>query len=97
MIMPWGKHKYKPLCTIPGSYLFWLLEESCTLDTWLRNAIQAELLTRLPNVQLPSPSTGVNPDSVVAWCRKASLKCHPDQGGNVELMKLLNELREMVS
>lgn len=97
MNMPWGKHKNKPLCTIPGSYLFWLLEESSTLDTWLRNAIQAELLNRLPSVQLPAPRNGINSDSIVAWCRRASLACHPDKGGSVEMMKLVNELRSMVS
>ena len=96
MNMPWGKHKDKPLSCVPGSYLFWLLEESDGLDVWLRNEIQSELLNRLPSVRLPKPKAGVNPDSIVAWCRRASLACHPDRGGSVEAMKLINELREMV-
>ena len=95
MIMPWGKHKNKPLYTIPGSYLFWLLEESTSLDTWLEKAIQAELQNRLPIVQLPAPKAGVDADSIIAWCRKASFACHPDQGGSIEAMKLINELREI--
>jgi hypothetical protein len=93
--MPWGKHKGKPLCSIPGSYLFWLLEESSGLDGWLENAIHRELQDRLPIVRLPEVQKGVNPDSIIAWCRKASFACHPDQGGNIEAMKLINELREI--
>jgi uncharacterized protein (DUF3820 family) len=30
--MPFGKHKYQPLCRIPASYLRWCLEEC--VDNW---------------------------------------------------------------
>jgi hypothetical protein len=93
MIMPWGKHKGRRLSEIPGSYLFWLLEECDSLRDDLRIKIQEELRNRIH----PKQKTGIDVASIRDWCRRASLVCHPDTGGSVAAMKLVNELRQLVS
>src|ERR1051326_5185136 len=42
-IMPFGKYRGRSLASIPGSYLFWCLEEA-DLRPDLHGAIQAELV-----------------------------------------------------
>lgn len=93
--MPWGKHKFKSLSEIPGSYLWWVIEDTQGLNDHLRNAILRELSDRLPKPVVPK-SDGVDRRKVIDWCRRASLVCHPDLGGSVRAMALVNELRQMV-
>jgi hypothetical protein len=45
-IMPFGKYRGRSLTSIPGSYLFWCLEEA-DLRPDLHGAIQAELVRRI--------------------------------------------------
>jgi uncharacterized protein (DUF3820 family) len=96
--MPWGKYKGQRLQVIPGSYLFWLLESGEGLSLALRSDIEDELGSRLPQ---PMPQAVISridkQDFVLAWCKRAALACHPDRGGSVTAMKLVNELREVFS
>lgn len=93
--MQWGKHKGRLLSEIPGSYLFWILEESKTSDMTLQALILAELVRRLPARQVVTVKS-VDKQSIIEWCRRAAVVCHPDHGGSVEAMKLVNELKAMV-
>ena len=94
--MPWGKYRGQLLRTVPGSYLFWTLEECKTVDPLLRRQIENELARRLPQrppVQVTK--SGADPSKILDWCRRAAIACHPDHGGSVKAMKLVNELRTM--
>lgn len=100
VLMPWGKHRGKSLSDVPGSYLFWVLEECDKVQWTLRSAIEEELASRLPQqvAYTPPPpltSSGISRSTIIEWCRRASLACHPDRGGSVAAMKLVNELRSM--
>lgn len=93
--MPWGKHRDCLLSDIPGSYLFWVLEQCESVDGLLRRSIEGELARRLPQ---PSPRVireGVDKATVLDWCRRAAIACHPDHGGSTKAMKLVNELRSL--
>lgn len=94
--MPWGKYKGRRICDVPGSYLFWVLEECGKLDGFLEREIREDLSWRLPQDN-PVSVQAVDRQAVLDWCKKASLACHPDHGGSVKAMKLVNELRSMLS
>jgi hypothetical protein len=96
--MPWGKHKNESLDNIKGSYLFWVLEECDSADESLKADIREELGSRLPQRPRPTPvvQPGVDRAKVLEWCRRAAIACHPDHGGSVKAMKLVNELRGMI-
>src|SRR4051794_36174434 len=51
-LMPFGKHRHKPLHTIPKGYLRWLLDEA-QLDRRLRLAVTKALAGQIVN----APST----------------------------------------
>ncbi len=93
--MPWGKHKGVLLSKVPGSYLFWVLEESDTSDAMLMALIRDELVRRLPSRPAVAVQSSLDKHRIIAWCRRAALVCHPDHGGSVEAMKLINELKSM--
>lgn len=95
-VMPWGKHKGRPLADVPGSYLFWVLEECESVDASLQRNIREELARRLPKPPPSQPPSIIDRSYILAWCRRAALACHPDHGGSVAAMKLVNELRSMV-
>ena len=43
VMMPFGKHKGRPLSEIDATYLLWLLDNVTTLDRALRRAIERHL------------------------------------------------------
>jgi hypothetical protein len=104
MRMPWGKHKGKPVAEVPSGYLLFVLEES-NAHSELKEACKRELRRRLfgPSQEYQGPFAGSGGPSVSAgvcrtklkqWHRRASLAAHPDRGGSLEMMKLINELKE---
>jgi hypothetical protein len=90
--LPFGKHKGQPLSSVPGSYLWWLLEDCDSLSDDLRVVIEVELRSRLS----PAPRVGVDATVIRDWFRRAALACHPDRGGSVTAMRLVNELRDLL-
>ena len=91
MIMPFGRHRGKPLEEIPADYLEWILDNCTNLTPRLRSAIGRTL----GNAE--SPSTGVAiPTLANAWYRKLSLEFHPDRGGSHDAMKAVNRGRELL-
>lgn len=95
--MPWGKYRDRRLSDVPGSYLFWVLEECDSTGAALKHAIRQELARRLPQpppIRVTQP--GVDRAKILEWCRRAAIACHPDHGGSVKAMKLINELRSML-
>lgn len=109
MQMPWGKHKGRIVSEVPSSYLAFVVEESSASPD-LKEACRQELETRFSCARqhsthqtvppwhrdyVPQNDQGVCRDKLKRWYRKASLLAHPDRGGSVGLMKLINELNEL--
>ena len=94
--MPWGKHKGRLLSDCPGAYLWWILEECDTADAGLKYEIRRELAGRLPQPAPPATQPSVDRAKVLDWCRRAAVVVHPDHGGSVKAMQLVNELRSML-
>ena len=93
MRLTFGKHKGLLLEHVPGSYLWFILEQCSSIDQSLRAAVLAELRNRLPAEETRQT---IDLQFLVGWCRRSALACHPDRGGSVEAMKLTNELRTVV-
>ena len=55
-VMPWGKHKGKPLKEVPRDYLKWALNNADAMSAELRAAIEAEL-GLIPGVTTPGEKT----------------------------------------
>jgi Putative quorum-sensing-regulated virulence factor len=101
--MPFGKHRGEHISDIPTSYLAWLLEEVSGLRAGLREAVEAELADRLGleaevrYVEVPArPPAALLPavrDIVRSGYRQASLRAHPDLGGQTVAMQHLNGAR----
>ena len=94
--MPWGKYRDRILSDIPGSYLFWVLEECDSADATLKYEIRQELARRLPQQPQVVIQQSVDRATILDWCKRAAIACHPDHGGSVKAMKLVNELRSML-
>jgi hypothetical protein len=103
--MNFGKHRGKPLPSVPGNYLHWCLNECQGLDDWLRAAIERELQSRdsgpprPPEHQHHGQGQGgrqlVDVRSLVqTWYREMALRFHPDRGGSHEAMKVINHAHE---
>src|SRR4029450_13296674 len=96
-IMPWGKHRGRPLHDIESSYLAWVLEEAEHVRPTLREAIRAELASRFTTSR-PTSSEQRRPcrdatlaaDIVSSGLHSLARKHHPDVGGNTRTMQLLN-------
>jgi hypothetical protein len=105
MEMPFGKHRGESLRSIPVNYLVWVCRNIPDLDWWLKKEIVAEIKRRSAR-QSDQWNSGsgrqseiqnvIQKDAVRQWCRKAALLAHPDRGGSVQLMQLINELRDAV-
>ena len=91
MRMPFGKFKGQDLEDIPSSYLVFVAEQCENVDAGLLWEVKQEMVKRYSNpLMLPV----VDRSYLVDWIRRASLASHPDHGGSVGMMKLVNELRE---
>jgi hypothetical protein len=100
-MMPFGKHKGKLISEIPTGYLLWL-ERECDLDGWLRVAVERELDRRPRRRHERAGGTSCNAAgepgmalgnvsaAVGTWWRELVMRHHPDRGGDVEVMKALN-------
>jgi hypothetical protein len=89
--MPFGKFRGEDLADIPDGYLNWLLDE-CNLRPRLRNAVKRELETRDEDAALCRCMAPVLPESLIwDWYRGLAMDYHPDRGGSVEAMKVINE------
>jgi uncharacterized protein (DUF3820 family) len=106
--MPFGRHKGKFLDEVPVSYLRWVLRECANIPLGLRRAIrgvveEAEdsgMEARGP-AQAENTGPPVNwPGIIRDWYRGLARDYHPDRGGSVEAMKVVNEaadrLRKLV-
>ena len=100
--MPWGKFAGVDLTHVPASYLVHIVEHyDGTTDRDLLREIKREISTRL---DLPHKikyveivKSGTFDEKLLEdWLRKASLAAHPDTGGSLAMMKLVNELRRIV-
>jgi hypothetical protein len=103
MLMTFGKYKGRPVWDVPDDYLQWCLHEATSLRDWQRQAIAAELKRRRqasarPPPPPPPPAGAVLKRDVevalTTWFRRASLKHHPDRGGNHQAMVVVNEVYE---
>jgi hypothetical protein len=72
-VLPFGKHKGRPLPEVPSDYLSWLLRTRLTAR--LRAAVRTELLSRPDRQDLPPEPPSVDPfckncgsvDLTVSW------------------------------
>ena len=108
MEMPWGKYRGEDLEDIPDDYLTWVLDNCERISPTLRRAIEIRLglardPPRPPPSSSPHPSSGGNAtardtlDRVIrAWHRMMTMKYHPDRGGKVDHMQLVNEGAELL-
>jgi hypothetical protein len=90
--MPFGRHKGKFLDEIPASYLRWVLRECDNITPGLRRAIEAAIDYEefTPEPPRPGDLAGVVRD----WYRDLALTYHPDKGGSVAAMQVVNECHE---
>jgi uncharacterized protein (DUF3820 family) len=91
-VMPFGKFKGYQLEHVPSSYLVFVAEQCENVEPGLLYEVRQEVAKRYGQFQFTKPSLDRN--YVVDWIRRASLEAHPDHGGSVGMMKLVNELRE---
>jgi len=94
--MPFGRHIGQPLAAVPTQYLGWVCR-ACDTDEELHNAIHRELerrgerpsrLCRLAAALAPAVQWQ---DVLREWYRGLALSYHPDRGGSVEAMKVVND------
>ncbi len=95
MEMPFGRHKGRPISSIPTNYLVWLVENVVFDSEALRAAVEAELSERYRSRRktpptAPPPTTATHP-KIKAWFRELALRFHPDRcGDDGRAMQILN-------
>jgi hypothetical protein len=99
--MPFGVHKGRLVDDVPTSYLLWMLRE-CDLKAYLRTSIERVLADRERSQREPSPPppgqkvlalTDLRA-RVKAWFGQLAMLHHPDRGGSVEAMRVVNDCHE---
>ena len=100
MRMPFGKYRDQDLDDIPDSYLLWVLNNVESLNPFLRRAILSRLDLDEPAPSPPPPRPNRGPDlsrlrdEVMAEVRRVrrrlAAQMHPDRGGDVRAMQLVN-------
>ena len=101
MIFHRGKYKGRHVAEVPTQYLSFVLEHPAA-DRETKKACAMEIAQRfgVPTyeqiVYRDRAGGGVDQNKIKAWYRKASIAAHPDHGGSARMMKLLNELMDMV-
>lgn len=108
MTMPFGKYIGVELRDLPEDYLDWLL--TIELRTRLRNAVEEEYFLRFRRYPDAQPShhptqVGIYVDRTQVTLvglvfnegyRAVARRFHPDTGGDVQQMQVLNALAESV-
>jgi hypothetical protein len=102
--MPWGKHRGRRLEDVPVSYLAWCLNNCEGMDPRLRRSIE-QILDDAEDLddadEPPAPADALAPVRGVMrrWYGDLSKKYHPDRGGSVVAMQVVNDaydrLREL--
>jgi hypothetical protein len=100
--MPFGKHKGRPISTLPDSYLAWLTSLP-DLREPLRSEVEREIEWRTgaresssspSSYASPCPSPELASDLIAAGFKNLAKRLHPDVGGSHEKMLLLNNIAE---
>ena len=102
--IPWGKYAGWDLSEIPLSYLCWVIEKNSDSPTLISRECKKEVIRRLGGSssqenKKKGPEKEKKPTKswFMGWYRRASVAAHPDlNGGNKDLMKLVNEIKDWV-
>ena len=94
MIMPFGKHRGKPIQNVPGDYLRWVLKNCSNATPQLRRAIERELRPDVPPSRtVPSVQFA---ELVPVWYRKLAMEFHPDKRGSHDGMIAVNRAKDLL-
>ena len=103
--MPFGKHKGMPIEELPHAYLLWLRSRP---DLWepLRSAVDDEYRRRsggydydygqVPEFRFDREGKAVLCELVEVGRRNLAKLHHPDHGGSLVRMQLINRVADMV-
>ncbi len=102
MQITFGKHCGSHVAYVPTQYLAWVLRECDNIDPALRAAIAAELDARRGRRQRQADAQRkqLTHPGVAAWRSAWPIivrLCHPDCGGNGELMQVMNSINEAMN
>ena len=100
--MPWGKFKGLPLDQIESDYLHWVANVAEATRPGLRADIEAELARRAraeappppPSWRKPCPDATLAAEIVTTGQRTLAKRHHPDVGGNLRVMQLVNAVAD---
>jgi len=84
-IMPFGKHRGRPLSAVPLGYLGWLMEEGDLMPDF-RAVIRTEIQRRIGSI----------PDTVKIY-RTLAMKYHPDHGGSNEAFRAIKDFHDAIT
>lgn len=97
MKIPWGKHVNKDTTDVPLSYLAWMIESAdLSRNYTLKKEVVSEIKIRMELIFPSIDNQKKQQPEIISVVRKLCLACHPDHGGSVNAMKIVNELRELV-
>lgn len=92
--MTFGKYRGRHINDVPVDYLQWCINNIDFKDRKLEQAIE-DFLDELDDPK-PEYSDKDHHEELLyvvnQWYKKAALELHPDRGGNVIAMRLVNEL-----
>jgi hypothetical protein len=95
VFMPFGKHRGRRIDEIPPNYLLWCLDNMNNLSPTLRRAMEDVLgVNQACPVKIPETVRNKVREVAKTWYRRASLKYHPDHGGNTDRQIVVNECYE---
>lgn len=99
-VMPFGKHKGRPLSELPEQYLLWLASLD-DLRPPLRLAVDSEVRRREAasaatprRERLDDAATEAAARIVTQGYRLAAMEAHPDRGGDTATMQAVNRAAE---
>lgn len=95
MIMPFGKHRGKPLEDVPLSYMQWALENCSSVTPALR--AEMERLLRGDHDREHERESAISiPTLASQWYRQLACEFHPDRGGSHAAMVAINRGRDLL-
>jgi uncharacterized protein (DUF3820 family) len=92
--MTFGKHYGKRVCDVPRNYLRWCLANVVDLDPALRRAMNDTLQDRHNGEPTTETSPAPLDPLVRRWFNECAMTYHPDRGGDVESMKVVNDCHD---